>query len=345
MDRTERFYKVEEMLQCGRSVPMKAFLDAFGVSKATFRRDLDYPRDRLRMPILWDRQQRGYRLDLSKPYRELPGLWFSSAEVHALLTFYHLLERVQPGLLAPHIEPLRTRIRALLEKGDHSFEEVARRIRVLPLAARTAGLRSFETIAHALLKRRRLIVTHYSRPRSEQTEREVSPQRLVHYRDNWYLDAWDPHKNALRTFAVDAIRRAAVLDNKARNVPDRTLDAELGAGYGIFTGRKTKKARLRFTPQRARWVANEQWHPNQKGYYDGEHYVLEVPYSDERELMMDILKCGPDAEVLAPASLRQQIADRLRSAAGLYASSAQSKPIEPMRPSRPATVSGSGEPK
>ena len=106
---------------------------------------------------------------------------------------------------------------------------------------------------------------------------------------------------------MDAIRQAAILNIKARNVPDKTLDAELGSGYGIFAGRKTQTAVLRFTPERARWVTREQWHPKQKGYEKDGAYILEIPYSDDTELILDILRYGPDVKVLAPNSLRDKV--------------------------------------
>ena len=321
MDRTERFYKIDHLLHSRRIVPIDRFLQTLEVSKATFRRDLEYLRERFHAPIVYDRQQRGYRLtepDPDAPRYELPGLWFNSAEIHALLTFYQLLDNLQPGLLGPHIEPLKARIQTLLEKTDHAFEQIAQRIRLLPLAARSVKPDCFDLIAHAVLKRKRLNITHYNRARDEQTTREVSPQRLVHYRDNWYLDAWCHKKNALRTFAVDSIRHAALTEKKAQNIADATLDAELGAGYGIFAGRRTRTARLRFTPERARWVANERWHPQQRSYAENGHYVLEIPYSDDRELLMDILKYGPDVEVLEPESLRDRVRERLQQAAAQY---------------------------
>lgn len=321
MDRTERFYKIERMLRNRQIVPIQDFLDELNVSSATFKRDIEYLRERLNAPIPWDRGKRGYRLydpDLKNPRHELPGLWFSSREIHALLAFHHFLENLEPGLLTSHIAPLKKRIQALLEKKDHSFEEIERRLRVLPLAARRIESPCFQSITHALLKRRRLHLTHYHRARNEETEREVSPQRLVHYRDNWYLDAWDHGKQALRTFAVDCIRRLTPLDAKARDVSDKTLDAELGSGYGIFAGRKIQTAVLRFTPERARWIANEQWHPKQKSYDKNGAYILEVPYADDRELLMDILKYGPDVEVIAPVPLRRAVAERLRLAAQHY---------------------------
>ena len=323
MDRTERFYRIDQLLHERRSVPLHLFLQELGVSHATFKRDLEYMRERLHAPIVWDRDVRGYRFGqphaIARQY-ELPGLWFNASEIHALLTMRQLLENLQPGLLGPHVEPLLARIRALIDEGDHAVEEVDRRIHILHVAARQVLPRHFEMVSSALLSRRRLELTHYSRERDEETEREVSPQRLVYYRDNWYLDAWCHLRLALRSFSLDALRRAAIVDRRAKTIARGTLNAELGAGYGIFGGRRTRRARLRFSPERARWVSDESWHPRQKGRVDRNgRYVLELPYSDDRELMMDILKHGPEVEVLAPAELRNKVAAAHARAAEKYA--------------------------
>jgi predicted DNA-binding transcriptional regulator YafY len=321
MDRTERFYKIHQLLESRRVVPREIFLDELGVSLATLKRDLEYMRERLHAPIVWDPASRGYRFDATPegPTYALPGMWFNASEAHALLTMQRLLENLQPGLLDAHIKPLRTRIRALLETGDHSIDEVQRRIRILHAAARSVQPRHFEVISTAVLRRKRLIINHYSRSRDEEAEREISPLRLVYYRDNWYLDAWCHVRNALRSFAVDTIRKAVPLDCAASELPDQALDAEFEAGYGIFAGRDTRIARLRFSAERARWVAGEQWHPKQEGRYDREgRYVLEVPYSDDRELIMDILKHGPEVEVLGPGALRDRVARTLGQALRQY---------------------------
>ena len=142
---------------------------------------------------------------------------------------------------------------------------------------------------------------------------------MIYYRDNWYLDAWCHTRQALRTFSVDAITGAVVLAKRAREIKEKTLNENLGAGFGIFAGGKTQRAVLRFLPMRARWVSRETWHSEQDGHFelDGA-YVLSVPYSDSRELVMDILKYGPDVEVLAPAELREVVRNQLREAIGIY---------------------------
>jgi predicted DNA-binding transcriptional regulator YafY len=323
MDRTERFYKIDQLLGEHRVVPFALFEEKLGVSRATIKRDLEYMRNRLNAPITWDRERRGYCF--SQPERgasqyELPGLWFSATEIHALLTMQHLLAGIdRGGLLSPHVEPLQARLTSLLDAGDGSIEEIRKRIRIIGIAARGMGLDHFSVLGSALLRRKRVQILYFVRARNEATEREVSPQRLVYYRENWYLDAWCHIRNELRSFSIDAIRRADILETPAKSVPDKTLDSILGSGYGIFSGRKVQWAKLCFSAERARWVMNENWHPKQKSNLlaDG-RYVLELPYSDHRELVMDILRYGPDVEVLSPASLRDQVSSRLSSALAQY---------------------------
>ncbi|KAF0102014.1 MAG: Helix-turn-helix type 11 domain-containing protein [bacterium] len=317
MDRTERFHIIDSMLAGPGLVTFQRMLERLEVSRATLKRDLEYLRNRLNAPIVWDRDTGGYRYEKQERVGgqfELPGLWFSAEEIHALLTMQHLLANLDAGgLLGAHIQPLMARITGLLGSGRHPAEEVRKRIRLIPLAARQVSLEHFAALGSALLRRKRLYIRYYAKSGDATSEREVSPQRLVHYRENWYLDAWCHLREGLRSFAVDGVRRAEILESHARDVPEKTLDAVLGSGYGIFSGRKVSWARLRFGPERSRWVALEQWHPKQRGKLgrDG-RYLLEIPYADDRELVMDILRHVPEVEVLAPAALRETVLAKLR---------------------------------
>jgi predicted DNA-binding transcriptional regulator YafY len=324
VDRTERFYKIQQLIHRHKVVPARRFRDELEISPATFKRDLEYLRSRLNIPIVWDREANGYRYDPQAQVQELPGLWFSAQEIHALLTMKHLLENLEPGLLGPHVEPLLDRLTAALGSGEHAAETVQKRIRILRMARRAMPLRHFEIAARALLERKRLRIAYYNRARDDETVRVVSPQRLVHYRENWYLDAWCHLREDIRSFAVDAIRAAEMMEEPALEVKDRDLDEVLATGYGIFSGRHVHWARLRFSPVRARWVAAEQWHPEQKASFDADgSYVLQVPYADDRELIMDILKYGPDVEVLEPAALRERVRALLAEALQKYATGAR----------------------
>jgi predicted DNA-binding transcriptional regulator YafY len=289
-------------------------------SRATALRVIAEVRDHLGAPIEFDREAGGYRHLPSARGRayELPGLWFSAQEVHALAVLRKLVEQLDPGLLGEHLEPLAQRLDALLHHERLALGELPRRVRVLGMANRATG-EWFRVLASATLQRHKLALRYHSRSRDETRERTVSPQRLTHYRDNWYLDAWDELRKALRSFSVDRIRRATELDEPARDVPEPELDEYLGSSYGIFAGKANKTAVLRFTAARARWVADERWHPQQIGQFltDG-RFELKVPYRDARELVGDILRHGGEVEVVATESLRKAVGSALREALRQY---------------------------
>ncbi len=319
MDRTERFYKICQRLKAGRSVPLKAFMSDLEISRPTFYRDIEYLKDRFNAPIEYDKHAHGYRFDPKAEQFELPGIWFTASEAHAMLSLHHLLNEVQPGLLKPLLEPVYQRLEKSFDKNNTAIKEMNRRIRILSMAHRKVEPNYYELISHAVLTRKRLFIHYYNRARDDKTEREISPQCLTYYRDNWYLDSHDHMRNQLRTFSLDCIQYVQLVDAPARNIKDPILDEELGSSYGIFSGKSTQTAVLQFNAFRARWVAREQWHPQQQGEWQADGtYQLHIPYADDRELLMDILKYGADVEVLSPKALRDRVYKSLQQAVKKY---------------------------
>ena len=72
-------------------------------------------------------------------------------------------------------------------------------------------------------------------------------------------------EHELRTFSLDRLRRAKVLEDVALDLPDAELDGHYASAYGIFGGKADQVAVLRFSAERARWVADENWHPRAAG--------------------------------------------------------------------------------
>ena len=317
MDKFDRIFLIHQIL-AGRKTPiglaeLKARLEC---SKPTVHRLIAEMRDFLGAPIAFDRARPGYayRQEGEQGPYQLPGLWFNAQELQALLLFERLLGALEPGLLSEHLRPLERRLSDLIAHRRLGLGEAARRVRVLGMAARSVGAH-FQVLAGALLQRRRLRLVYRSRGRDETTVREVSPQRLVHYRDNWYLDAWCHRRRALRSFSVERVRQATELEGACEDIAESELEEHFGSAYGIFAGKATKTAVLRFTATRARWVADERWHPRQIGQFrtDGS-YELRIPYRDERELVMDILRHGGEVHVVEPAALREAVVGQLRAA-------------------------------
>jgi proteasome accessory factor C len=321
LDRFDRVYELHKILASRRTpISRRELEDRMECKRATVARTIEFLRDRLNAPVEYDHQRNGYfyRQDEDGPW-QLPGLWFNAAELHALLTSHELLGRIQPGVLDEALQPALNRIRELLEQRRLGARNLVERVRILQMTPRPVDVQQFRRIADALAERRRLHAFYHGRARDETTERDISPQRLVYYRDNWYLDAWCHRQKGLRTFSLDRLHVVDVLDEAAVSIPDDKLDRVLGSAYGIFAGEPRDTAVLHFTASAARWVADEQWHPDQDSqvFPDGS-MELRVPYADPRELVQDILRHGPEVEVVGPKSLRTAVAERLEQALKRY---------------------------
>ena len=321
---TARLYRIETLIRSRGHVSFRDLLAELEVSPATLKRDLEYLRSRMGAPIEYDAQVNGYRFGVADagPRHELPGLWFDESELYSLLMAQQLLAGLDSGgLLSRHLQPLLDRIHHLLGSGEgaQAAERVMKRVKIVTALRRPVPTRFFERVSAALLARKRLHLRYFTRGRGEVGEREVSPQRLVHYRNTWYLDAWCHRSQALRRFALDAIEEASLLESPAREVAMKKVEAEMDAGYGIYAGGSRRWAVLRFSPQAAAWASREEWHPEQQGrWLDDGHFEMRLPYVDDTELVMDLLRQGEQVQVASPPELVRAVRDRLAAAAALY---------------------------
>jgi proteasome accessory factor C len=319
MSKVERLYHLHNILNQRRTpISRQDLMERLGCSQATLYRLVAELRDFLGAPIEQDPESRGFFYDrsLEQPF-DLPGIWISPAELQAAR---QVLADVQPGLLEGELESLQGRISALLRQKGIEAEGGESRIHIQPVAARAVPARMFQDVLGALVRRQRLSIRYHGRRRDEVSERTVSPQRLTQYRNAWYLDAWCHRANGLRSFALERIREQKVVDEPASEVGAAELSAHFDRSYGIFSGPAEHTAELRFSAEMSRWVADETWHADQLGEFDAAgRWLLKLPFSNARELVMDILRYGPDVEVLAPAFLRDAVATAARATAGQYA--------------------------
>lgn len=321
MDKFDRIFQLHAVLASRRTaISPEDLMAKLECSKATLHRSINALKDYLHAPVIFDTEAGGYRYarESHGDAYELPGLWFTPQELQALAVMRRLLSDAGGGLLEEHLGPLTRRLDELTRHQRLNLGEAASRLRFPGVGGKPAG-DAFKIVAAATLQRRKLWMEYHARSDDRRTDRTVSPQRVVHYRDTWYLDAWDEVRNALRSFSIDRIRHASMLEEVAVDVPESELDGHFATSYGIFGGKADKVAVLRFTPERARWVADEHWHPEQIGAWQADgSYELRIPYRDSRELVMDIMRHGAHVAVKEPAELRAEVRDQLCKAAAQY---------------------------
>jgi predicted DNA-binding transcriptional regulator YafY len=321
MDKFDRIFHLHAILSSRRTaIPLEELMAKLECSKSTLHRTINALKDYLNAPVVFDTEAGGYKYakEAASETYELPGLWFTPRELQALAVLQRLLKDAGGGLLEEHLAPLARRLNELTTHQRLNLGEAARRLRFPSIGARVAG-KGFDAVVAATLQRRKLWIEYHARSTDERTERVISPQRVTHYRESWYLDGWDEERDALRSFSVDRIGRATVMEAVAFDVPEAELEEHYASAYGIFGGKADKLAVLRFTPEGARWVADEKWHQQQHAEWlpDG-RYELRIPYREPRELVMDIMRQGKNVEVVAPEELRRQVQEELERAAALY---------------------------
>lgn len=330
MNQLDRLYQLERLLLGRQALGRDALIHELEISRATLKRYLELLRDRMNVPVIYDRDSNTYSIRQptikgqgEAQRQELPGVWFNQQEIVALLTMYQLISGLDSaGMLQRHLQPILLRLNVMLGSTHMHAQELQRRVRIIGTARREVPSQFFELVGLALTQRRKLQVTYFTRHRNETSERALSPQRLVHHRNTWYLDAWCHTSNGLKRFALDALREAKVLNEPVQEMPLSSVEKAMDEGYGIYAGVKLRWATLVFTPWSATWVAPEQWHPDQKSRRlpDGS-LELKIPYTHDDELLLDIQRHGADVRVIAPPDLRDKLVFGLKQAFEQYAAS------------------------
>jgi predicted DNA-binding transcriptional regulator YafY len=321
MGRTERIFKLANLLRDRKRLRFDEMLVRMEVSPATLKRDLKYLREQLGTPVEYDAFERTYQVAESpqRPRQEMPGIWFSEADLSSLLLAQRLLSEIDPSEgLAPRLKDMLERVQALLSYSDGSWE-LADRIRFSMPGKRAVDAVAFDKVTTALMQRKRLHLVYSAQAHQAETVKHISPQRLVHHR-TWYLDCWCHEAQELRRIALDSAAELTVLDEAAVEIPLAEVERLMDGGYGAFPGEPNHWAVLVFSAEAAQVAAKEQWHPMQRVHHlDDGRLQLMLPYDKPQDLVMDILRYGAQVEVVGNAALRLAVETAARAICALYA--------------------------
>lgn len=313
MEKLDRIQQLHQLLVSHRQpVSLRALAEKMECTPKTVRRLIEVLQSYFSAPIDFI-QGKGWTY-VSKPGEnvQLPGLWLTAEELQSMALLLHVLDSFGNGLLQHELKPVTKEIYTLLRSRKIKPETLMGRIKVLSLGQRNTPDSTLLHVGDALMKGQQITI-QYADFDSKVSTRTISPQNLVYYRDNWYLDAWCHKRQALRIFSLARIDRILHRDKPAPalHIPDTEREQYFSSGYGIFAGPATQTATLRFSPGIAREIARQEWHPQQQGCWDGSDYVLSLPYSNETELLRDVMRYVPDVVVEGPETLRQNLKDRL----------------------------------
>lgn len=324
---------IDKLLTEKEYVSIELFRKVLQMSEPTIKREIAYMRKKLNAPIVYSHLHRGYcyakptkaekRKDTSAQTRRLQiRQWYSSEELYVLLSAcdgLEKLERDHTTALGNTISPMRSRILGVLTLGSVDPQELQRRIRVIDSRIPFPEPQTFETVGAALSEKRRVHIRYRSPGEEVPVACDISPVRLICYRNRWYVDAYCHLTHTLKAFQIEHIEFAEVLSLVARRVSLDTVAMALDANYGIFHDEKVLTARIRVNADAAHEVLREVWHPQQRlDQLEEGSWMLSVPYIDPTEVVGEILRWGARVEVLEPPALREQVRKEAESIAALY---------------------------
>lgn len=317
-DFSVRIMKIDRLIAEKGVVTFEELQRATGAAPATVKRDIRYMRESLKAPIVFSRVRGGYLFAKNRAeakrddFYERRSSWFTPDELYCsvkTLEQFEQLQKNRKGYLTKDLRQVGARLRTAMFEEAANIDELKKRVIIEEPVRKPIENEYFEVLGQALVHRNRLRIRYWSDNNHEETERIVSPMRLVYYRGCWYLDAWCHKRNALRSFNIENIRHADMMQTGVKPVPMKTVEATLGATYGMFRGEVPQYARIRFVGNAAKRASQFVWHKDQfETWLNDDIYELTIPFaSDSPELVGDLLRYGAACKVMEPQSLQDAV--------------------------------------
>ncbi len=320
MQGMEKIYAVHRCLSMNRHGTSKERLkQAAQCSDPTLFRILRFMRRELDAPLPLKSPNGLYRYAEGIAY-ELPGIWLKGEELVCLTELTYRLEELQAEFLTGSaLRPFVEKLESILEKRKVPMVHMNQKVRFLPMRMRKINGELFRTVMDGLFVGNQLKIRYQDREAGNITERMVSPQKMVRYRDNWYLDSYCHLRLGLRSFALSGMLEVVISKEKSLAIPQQEMQDYFASAYGFFGGKADKVAKIKLTGSASRRANQESWHPQEERQsLPGGLLILSIPYRDSRELIGDILQFGEDAEVLEPEELRLEMVNKLKKVAKKY---------------------------
>lgn len=313
----ERFVWFDNEARKERYPNASKLAEQFELSVKSAQRAIDHFRDRLLAPLEYESSRKGYYY--SDPTFQLPVIRISEEELLALLISRKLITEASAGSLADELGSVSKRLTTLLAANlpGRARPEEAFSFRWKNISP-TDPL-TFKVVTSALLQGRLLTFCYYSPTTSTSTMRTVEPHQMVNYMGNWHLIAFCHLRNGWRDFVLGRMTLCSVEGTSFTIRDKEEWQPHLQNTFGIFRNPEHFNVKLRFTPERSRWIKGEIWHEGQtEEIMEDGSLVRTIPASHEAEITMEILKHGSHVEVLEPEWLRDKVVAELQSAVKKY---------------------------
>jgi proteasome accessory factor C len=166
-------------------------------------------------------------------------------------------------------------------------------------------------VSGAISRRRLLRIEYYKENEDEFTERTIEPYKLANGQEGWYVHSWDLDKGQPRSYRLDRIREATVLDETYE--PRAGVEPDVHGWLATGEVESASTARIWISPDRARWAREDR--RVVQDLADGA-VIVERTYASGDWLAREILKEAGDAVVLEPDDARRAVLEAAEALAG-----------------------------
>ena len=299
--------RIHQTIQSG-SFPNASRLAAeLEVSTKSVHRDLEFMRDRLQLPLEFDRPRGGYFY--TEEVNAFPTVQITEGELFALIVAERALQQYRgTSFEKPLLSAIKKMEQSLPDTISLDLAEVERTISFRTRAEPIVDLEIFDCLAKATASRQQLELT-YRKPGMQQTEgRIVDPYHLANINGEWFLFAYDHLRKDVRTFVPARIKSLSPTGKSFERPRKFSVDARLRNSFGVHSGRGAFEILLRFNARTADYIREKKWHESQelRQLNDG-GVELRMRLSSLEEVERWVLSWAGNAVVVAPRELAEAV--------------------------------------
>jgi predicted DNA-binding transcriptional regulator YafY len=311
---------IDQMVRSGQPPTGQQMADRLEVSWRTAMRDIEFMRDDLGAPLVFDRKLNGYVY--SEPHWSMPNIRLTEGDLLAVCVAERVLEGFGDTPLAETLRRAFEKITAALpDEIEATPADLAMRydFTMSGLAIVPDGV--LDTFQQAVRENRQVKMSYYSPGRDEQREYVVEPYLLMQRDGAWYVAARDTARDSrVPLFNLSRVRELALLDSEFEYIlSDFDREAYLGEMGSTFHGTKAHRVVVDFSGSAAFYVRERIWQKGQKltNRRDGSlRFEVTVPHM--WDIIPWILRWGAAATVVKPKSLVDHIAQESQRMADKY---------------------------
>jgi proteasome accessory factor B len=303
----ERMLRIHQVIQSGAFPNASDLAEQLEVSTKSIHRDLEFMRDRLQLPLAFDRARFGYRY--TEEVNAFPTVQITEGELFALVVAEKALQQYRgTSFEKPLLSAIKKMEQSLPETISLDLADVDRTISFRTRAEPILDLKVFDCLAKATAARRQLELT-YRKPGMQQTEqRVVDPYHLANINGEWFLFAFDHLRKDIRTFVPARIKSIRQTGKDFVRQKKFSLEARLRNSFGVHSGRGDFDVVLRFDQSVADYIREKKWHDSQElRALDNGGLELRMKLSSLPEVERWVLSWGGNAVVVGPPELVEAV--------------------------------------